>query len=228
MKKTLNWLDLGLIDYHDAFGIQERIINSIRSGEMNDTLLFQENTPIITLGRGSHPENLLKSTETLNKMGIKITDVSRGGDISYHGPGQLVVSPILNLENYVKGAHQYVRLLEQIVINLLSRFELKGLRIKGKSGVWISDPSSNSEKKIAALGIAIAHGIAFHGISINLNPDLNHFKTIIPCGIEDRDVTSFENAGVSVPSIKTLRNAFIEEFNQMFGTETVEITKLYN
>jgi lipoate-protein ligase B len=226
LKKTLNWLDLGLIDYHDAFKIQESIIEAIRNGRMNETLLFQENTPIITLGRGSHPENLLKSPESLKKMGIKITQVSRGGDISYHGPGQLVVSPILYLENHVKGAHQYVRLLEQIMINLLSRFELTGFRIKGKSGVWIYDPSSNAEKKIAALGIAVAHGIAFHGISINLNPDLNHFKTIIPCGIEDRDVTSFKNAGVFVPDIKILRDVFIEEFNQMFGTKSQELTKL--
>ncbi|WKY46326.1 lipoyl(octanoyl) transferase LipB [Eubacteriaceae bacterium ES3] len=230
MKNTLNCLDLGLIDYHEAFAIQETIFKKVKENKMEDTLLFQENFPIITLGRGTHPENLLKTQNELKQMGIKITEVSRGGDISYHGPGQLVVSPIIHLEKYINGAHQFVRLLEQVVINVLSSYQLEGFRIKGKSGVWINESISNSERKIAALGIAISHGITFHGVSINLCPNLEHFRTIIPCGITDKDVTSFEAAGVYVPTLETLKIAFIEEFNMMFATESVEINlkKLYN
>nr|WP_320025447.1 lipoyl(octanoyl) transferase LipB [uncultured Acetobacterium sp.] len=224
MKKDLNWIDLGLISYEDAFTIQEKLHQKCVDRTGTDTLLFQENYPVITLGRGTHEKNLLYSTEELTAMGITLTSVSRGGDISYHGNNQLIVSPILHFDQYVKGAHQYVRCLEQVVINLLDHYYLKGKRIKGHSGVWVIDPETGEDKKISALGIAVSHGVTLHGMSINVNPNLQHFNTIIPCGIEDKGVTSMAACGCPPVTLSELRNQFILAFDAMFGTRTVKRT----
>lgn len=224
MKKEINWIDLGLISYEDAFLIQEKIHEKCISGSWPDTLLFQENYPIITLGRGSHEKNLLVSLAKLSEMGIKLTSVSRGGDISYHGNGQLIISPILHFENYVKSAHLYLRCLEQIVIDLLREYDLEGKRIKGQSGVWVMNPIIGEDQKIAALGIALSHGVSLHGLSINVSPNLKHFETIIPCGIEDKKVTSMEALNCSDIELSTLRNQFILVFDAMFGTSSTQRT----
>ena len=224
MKKNLNWIDLGLISYQDAFVIQEKLHQKCVDGTGTDTLLFQENYPIITLGRGTQEKNLLYSAEELAGMGIALTEVSRGGDISYHGHGQLIVSPILHFDQYVKGAHQYVRCLEQIVINLLDHYNLSGKRIKGRSGVWVVDPDTGEDKKISALGIAVSHGVTIHGVSINVNPNLQHFSTIIPCGIEDKGVISMAACGCPPVTLSELRDRFILAFDAMFGTQTTKRT----
>ncbi|WP_373482377.1 lipoyl(octanoyl) transferase LipB [Acetobacterium sp.] len=224
MKKDLAWIDLGLISYEDAFVIQEQLHKKCVDKSWPDTLLFQENYPVITLGRGTQEKNLLHSAEELAAMGIQLTSVSRGGDISYHGNGQFIVSPILHFDQYVKSAHQYVRCLEQIVINLLDHYRLISKRIKGRSGVWIDDPYTGDDKKISALGIAVSHGVTLHGISINVNPNLQHFKTIIPCGIEDKGVTSMEACGCPPVTLSKLRDQFILEFDAMFGTQTTKRT----
>ena len=224
MKKDLNWIDLGLISYEQAFELQEKIHQKCVEGAVKDTLLFQENPAIITLGRGSHEKNLLYSPGELAAMGINLSAVSRGGDVSYHGRGQLIVSPILHFERYIKGAHHYVRCLEQVVINVLGHYGLPGKRIKGLSGVWVNDPRTGTESKIAALGIAISHGVTLHGVSINVNPNLAHFATIIPCGIEDRDVTSMAACGLTPPPLTAVRDQFITAFDAMFGTQTAKQT----
>lgn len=221
MKKDVNWIDLGFISYEDAFNLQERIHEKCVADTWGDTLLFQENHPIITLGRGTQEKNLLHTQSELAAMGIQLTAVSRGGDISYHGNGQFIVSPILHFDQYVKGAHQYIRCLEQVVINLLQHYDLNGKRIKGRSGVWIIDPNGEV-KKISALGIAVSHGVALHGLSINVNPNLDHFSTIIPCGIEDMGVTSMEACGCTPVPLSDVRDQFILAFNAMFGTQTTE------
>lgn len=224
MKNNLTWLDLGLISYEEAFIIQEQLHQQCVDGFRPDTLLFQENYPVITLGRGTQEKNLLYTAEELDAMGITLTAVSRGGDISYHGNGQFIVSPILHFDQYVKGAHQYVRCLEQVVINLLAHYNLKGKRVIGRSGVWVSEPGTGEEKKISALGIAVSHGVTLHGISINVNPNLEHFKTIIPCGIEDKGVTSMAACGCSPVTLGDLRDQFILAFDGMFGTRTTKRT----
>jgi lipoate-protein ligase B len=216
MKKELTWIDLGLISYEEAFIVQERCVD----GSWPDTLLFQENHPIITLGRGTHEKNLLLTPVELLDLGIALTAVSRGGDISYHGNGQFIVSPILHFDQYVKGAHQYIRCLEQVVINLLAHYQLKGKRIKGRSGVWVTEPGTGEDRKISALGIAVSHGVTLHGMSINVNPNLEHFKAIIPCGIEDKGITSLAVCGCPSVTLPDLRDQFILAFDEMFGTQT--------
>lgn len=224
MKKDLVWIDLGLISYEDAFVIQEQLHEKCVAETWPDTLLFQENYPVITLGRGTHEQNLLMTPAELLDQGIALTAVSRGGDISYHGNGQFIVSPILHFDQYVKGAHQYIRCLEQVVINLLAHYQLKGKRIKGRSGVWVVEPESGEDKKISALGIAVSHGVTLHGMSINVNPNLEHFKAIIPCGIADKGVTSMESCGCPPVTLSDLRDQFILTFDEMFGTQTTRRT----
>ena len=220
MKKELTWIDLGLISYEEAFIVQEQLHERCVDGSWPDTLLFQENHPIITLGRGTHEKNLLLTPVELLDLGIALTAVSRGGDISYHGNGQFIVSPILHFDQYVKGAHQYIRCLEQVVINLLAHYQLKGKRIKGRSGVWVTEPGTGEDRKISALGIAVSHGVTLHGMSINVNPNLEHFKAIIPCGIEDKGITSLAVCGCPSVTLPDLRDQFILAFDEMFGTQT--------
>ncbi len=212
----VRWLDLGLVGYEEAFKVQETLHWRRRNGQEQDFLLFQENFPVITIGKSGSEDHLLISREILAQNGIGVLSVSRGGDITYHGPGQLVVSPILLLKDFVQGVHQYVRLLEQVAINLLARYGVIGQRVEGASGVWVGD------KKIAAIGIAVKHGVTQHGLALNINPDLSHFNLIVPCGIKDKGITSFGALGVPVTSLQQVRDDFIREFSLMFGVQMDE------
>lgn len=217
MTPLVRWLDLGLIGYRKAYAIQEKIHQGCCRDEFGDTLLFQENYPVITLGKSSSEDNLLLSRDLLAQKGIEVLNVDRGGDITYHGPGQIVISPVLHLKKYVPGVHQYVRSLEQIVINILENYNIHGHRIEGASGVWVG------EEKIAAVGIAIRHGITMHGIAINVQPDLSHFQYIVPCGIKDRGITSLKKSGIRYTDLSEIREGFIVEFNKIFNTQTTKM-----
>lgn len=217
MASTIQCLDLGRMDYRQAYVIQEKIHRACYQGLLQDTIIIQENNPIFTLGRNGKEEHLLLSVENLKKIGIDVEYVDRGGDITYHGPGQLVMSPIIHLRNYVSTIHQYVRNLEEMIIRVLRKYDIQGNRIDGASGVWVG------LNKVAAVGIAIEHGITRHGIAININPNMNHFKYIIPCGIRDKGVTSLSKLGVETTELSLIKYQFIEEFNQLFNTATNKI-----
>lgn len=217
MGNIIQYIDLGLIDYRKSYKIQEKIHQACWKNEFKDTIIIQENYPIFTLGRNSSDDNLLLSKDSLAKKGIEVEYVDRGGDITYHGPGQIVISPVLHLKKYMNSIHKYVRSLEEIVIRLLKKYNVNGGRIEGKSGVWID------EDKIAAVGIAIRHGITMHGVSINVKLDLSHFEYIIPCGIKDKGVTSLNKLGVFDINIEKIKENFIEEFNEVFNTKTKKI-----
>lgn len=217
MTSTVQYLDLNRINYQKAYEIQEKIHNACYRNLMPDTIIIQENDPIFTLGRNAKEEHLLLTIDALKQKGIDVEYVDRGGDITYHGPGQLVISPILHLKNYTSGIHQYVRYLEETIIRLIGRYDIIGERIEGASGVWVG------REKIAAVGIAIQHGITRHGIAININPSFEHFGYIIPCGIRDKGVTSLEKLGVKTTDISIFKSQFVEEFNQVFNTVTQKI-----
>lgn len=217
MISVIQCLDLGRMDYRQAYAIQEKIHNACYQGLIQDTIIIQENNPIFTLGRNSKEEHLLLSIDDLTKVGIDVEYVDRGGDITYHGPGQLVISPIIHLKSHISSIHQYVRNLEEIIIRILKRYNIQGQRIDGSSGVWVG------LDKVAAVGIAIQHGITRHGISININPNLDHFRYIIPCGIRDKGVTSLKKLGVEITDLSLIKQQFLEEFNQLFNTATNKI-----
>jgi lipoyl(octanoyl) transferase len=217
MTSIIQCLDLGRMDYREAYAIQEEIHQACYENRIQDTILFQENNPIFTLGRNSRDDHLLRTKEELSLLGIDVQQVDRGGDITYHGPGQLVISPILHLKDYSISVHQYLRNLEETVIRLLQKHAIDGQRIAGSSGVWVN------QEKIAAVGIAIQHGITRHGVSINVCPDMTHFSYIVPCGIFDKGVTSLEKLGVKIEDMHQFKADYLEEFNAVFHTTTRQI-----
>jgi lipoyl(octanoyl) transferase len=198
----------GLINYEEALTAMEVRVGGIHKGSQNELLWFVEHPPLYTAGTNSNKKDLLNQTR------FPVHQVGRGGQYTYHGPGQRVVYTMLNLK--IRGAdiHQFVRDLESVVINTLAEFDIIGERRKGRVGIWVRN--NKTEKKIAAIGIRVRHWIAFHGISINVNPNLEHFSGIVPCGISEYGVTSLEELKVKCTMIEvdnTLKKNFLKNFN---------------
>jgi lipoate-protein ligase B len=184
---------LGRIDYREAWELQDRLAQQRLSGEIPDTLLLLEHPPTLTLGRGASAGNIIASSDRLARMGVAVVETNRGGDVTYHGPGQLVGYPILNLNQppHRPDLHVYLRNLEEVLIRTLAVFDLKAGRFPGYTGVWI-EPESRDARKVAAIGIRTSRWITQHGFALNVSTDLSHFELIVPCGIRDYDVTSLK------------------------------------
>lgn len=178
--------DLGRIDYEECYKIQKEMVRRRRSGDIDDTILIAEHNEVFTIGRTGRMDNLLVSEETLLSGGLKVLRVDRGGDVTFHGPGQLVVYPVINLKEAGRDLHSYLRSLEEVVIRLLNDYDITGERIGGKSGVWVSG------KKIASIGVGASNWVTFHGLSVNINCDLRFFSMINPCGMPGIEMTSLE------------------------------------
>lgn len=202
--------DLELVEYNRAWQFQRDLFHRIRNLELSAALIFCRHHPVITLGRGARKENLLASEERLQDLGITVYNVERGGDITYHGPGQLVVYPIINLCSLKKDIHWYLRRLEDLIIGSLGDLGLRVERRQGLTGAWVSD------RKIASIGIAIKNWIAFHGLSINIEKQGDEFFGLIrPCGM-DIKMTSLEEAlGRKVDST-IIKRSLISKFNHIF------------
>jgi lipoate-protein ligase B len=175
---------LGLIDYGEAYHHQRQLIRQRLDGEIEDTLLLLEHPPTITIGKSGKPENVLVSQEQLTKQGISLFFTDRGGDVTYHGPGQLVAYPIIDLRNRGRDIHRYIRELEEVVIRTLADFSISAHRDSNHAGVWVK------EAEIAAIGLSVKRWITMHGIALNINSNLEHFTLINPCGFTDRTATS--------------------------------------
>ena len=207
-KHSCHWLDLGLMSYSPAFAIQELILQARLDGKLGTTIILQENHPIFTIGRSGSRDNILATGESLRQRGIEVLEVNRGGDVTYHGPGQLIVSPLLYLGDLGLNANQYLHRLEDVLIELLAGYDIQTGKKEGYPGVWFKDA------KIAAVGIAVKHGYTFHGFSLNVNPDLDCFNLINPCGVSRMPVTSIQQVlGKSPPmaQIKTRLKLVMEE-----------------
>lgn len=178
--------DLGLIDYSSAYTLQRQYVDEIVKNNKEERILFCEHPPVLTLGRGGHEENILFPKEDILKAGAKIIYIDRGGDITLHCPGQLVVYPILNLNKQGKDLHRYLHSLEQVGIDLLSDFGIMAHRLEGKTGVYVD------QKKILSIGIGVKKWVGYHGLALNVNCDLKFFCWIKPCGL-DVQVTSMQN-----------------------------------
>jgi len=193
-KFTGYWLDLKVRPYVPAFEIQEQILQARIDGRIESTIILQENPPVFTIGRSGSRDNILSSPAELQRLGIEVLEVNRGGDVTYHGPGQLIVSPLLYLGDIGLNANQYMHRLEDVLIELLAHYDIHTGKKEGYPGVWLK------EAKIAAVGIAVKHGFTFHGFSLNVNPDLNAFNLINPCGVSRMPVTSIHQVlGQSPP-----------------------------
>jgi len=185
--KRLLRIDLGRTKYYDAWILQKKLVDLRFNNKIPDCLLFTEHDPVITRGRGTNKNNLLVSPADLRAKHIDLVDVERGGDITFHGPGQAVMYPIIDLNLWGRDLHNYIRSLENAVIETLREFGLEASTKKGLTGVWVTN------HKLAAIGIAVSRWIAYHGIALNVTTDLDYFKYINPCGITQFPVGSIQS-----------------------------------
>ncbi len=217
--RTLQYCDLGIIDYKKAWNLQYFIFNKRLRNEINDTLLLLEHFHTYTLGKVANPENLLINNRQLKELGIQVYEIDRGGDITYHGPGQIVGYPIIKLSEWKADTHEYLRALEEILINVCSKFGIEAKRNSKYTGVWIEN------RKIAAIGIKVSRWITMHGFAFNVNTDLNYFGGIIPCGIKDHYVTSLNKELKKEIDIQEAKKFILEEFINVFDYNDVINTK---
>ena len=203
-------LDLGLKDYQQCWVFQERLVKRRIYSQMEDSLILVEHFPVITLGRQGKEEDILASPEFLRQKKISLFRINRGGRVTFHGPGQLVVYPILDLSLDQKDIHQYIRNLEIVVIKSLGKLGIEGRSISGHTGVWVG------KKKIASIGIGVKRWITYHGLSLNVNIDLSYFSLINPCGLYENDMTSL--AEILGPEVKmdSVKNLFVNSFCEVF------------
>ena len=230
----IHLLQLGRIPYAEGLALQARVVAGRKAGLIGDTLLLLEHPPVITIGRNSHRENILATDSELQQRGITLHEINRGGDVTYHGPGQLVGYPILDLRGDLAGktgphlgAVDYVRQLEQVLIRTCAEYGILTQRIPGRTGVWTIPIGSAQERKIAAIGVHISRAITSHGFALNVTTDLRDFDLIVPCGINDRAVTSIEEELASerpVPSLNEVANTAARSFGAIFGGQMLAVS----
>jgi lipoyl(octanoyl) transferase len=211
--KTCEQRYLGLVPYPEALALQQSLVEARKRNEVPDTLLLLEHPHVITLGRAANRAHVLVDETTRQAKGIELFETGRGGDVTYHGPGQLVGYPIIYLAPGAQDVRRYVRNLEEVLIRTAADFGVKAGRIAGLSGVWVGD------EKLAAIGVRISRWVTMHGFAFNVNTDLDYFRLIIPCGIRDHGVTSLEKilrAPVEIQSVaRSVAHHFGEVFNRL-------------
>ncbi len=223
--------DLGLIDYKEAWDLQEsllkesvdlKVANRINNSENLPVnhLLFCEHPHVYTLGKSGKHEHLLLDDVQLSKVSATYYKINRGGDITYHGPGQLVMYPILDLEQFFTDIHKYLRFLEEAVIMTLKEYGVHADRFEGLTGVWI-EPNTPSARKICAMGVKCSRWITMHGIGFNINSDLSYFSNIVPCGIDDKAVTSLEKELGRKVSMEEVKHRLLIHMEAVFGFKSI-------
>lgn len=225
--RNIQLIDLGLIDYKEAWDYQEKLFaeiiaiklnnrNSLEQTPVPNYLILCEHPPVYTLGKSGSVDNLLIDENQLNQLGAQFYKINRGGDITHHGPGQLVVYPLLDLENFFTDIHLYLRKLEEVIIQLLKEYNVEAGRSPGFTGVWI-DSNTEKARKICAMGVKCSRWVTMHGIALNVSNELSFFNHIIPCGIEDKSVTNLSNeakdSNITMEDVKHLfTRLFAKEF----------------
>ena len=234
----LTYVYLGRVEYAAALELQRQLADLRHAEQIGNTLLLLEHPPVLTLGRNTRRANIIASDELLARRGVTIHEINRGGDVTYHGPGQLVGYPIFDLRSFSPrlGAVDYVRLLEEALIRFCANYGVFAQRIAGRTGVWtmpapgISGGQGVAEKKIAAIGVHISRGITSHGFALNLTADLRDFDLIVPCGIADRGITSLEleidSAAHAMPALEQAANEVSRQFGRVFGEQVLRLDSL--
>ncbi len=221
--------DIGKQSFSEAWEYQEKIFKKIinqkvqnrsknKKIETKNFLILTEHNHVYTIGKSGDVNNLLIDKNELIKREIEYFKINRGGDITYHGPGQIMVYPIFDLDNFFTDINLYLRKLEEIIIHTLQSYGLNGFTIKGETGVWVKDENGLS-KKICAFGIRASRWVTMHGLCLNVNPDLSYFDFIIPCGIRDKGVTSLSNIKKEVIDINEVKSILVEKFKLVFKAE---------
>ena len=202
---------LGRSDYRETLRLQEELREKVRADSSEEFLILVEHPPVITLGRRANTANILVNRDELRRRGFEVHEVTRGGDVTYHGPGQVVGYPIIDLNRHHVGIREYMRGLEEVILRVLRRFGIEGERVEGLTGVWTSGG------KVAAIGVAIRHWVTYHGFALNVNTDLSHFRVITPCGISNRPVTSMAVLLGRPVDEAEVRRVIEEEFRGVFA-----------
>src|SRR5437879_6211541 len=243
-KKLISVVQLGTIDYATGLCLQQRLIELRKDGRIGDVLLLLEHTPVITLGRNAKSKNILASPELLAQRGVEVFECDRGGDVTFHGPGQFVGYPIFDLRGFgtsdgkreTLGAIEYVRKLEEVLIRTCADFGISANRIPGLTGVWTDGPcrggsstrphTEQQTAKIAAVGVHISRAVTSHGFALNVNTDLSYFDLIVPCGIESKLVTSMEKElGKQVP-LQDVAHSISRNFGVVFERQILWLETL--
>lgn len=226
MKKAeiIEVYDIGRMDYKPAWELQQRIQNHIigekraeQRGELdgtrkNDVLLFVEHPHVYTLGKSGAEENLLRSMNELQDLHAEFVKIDRGGDITYHGPGQIVGYPIMDLDRHFTDIHKYLRYLEEVMIKVLEEYGFESGRIEGLTGAWVD------QAKICAMGIRCSRWVTMHGFALNVNTNLDYFNNIVPCGIQDKAVTSLEQLTGQKVDVNEVKEKIVFHFSEIFDT----------
>jgi len=235
INRHTKFIDLGLIDYQQAWDYQTELFNQILAVKsenrnraeadqkpIDNFLLFCEHPHVYTLGKSGEEKNLLIKMEDLGSIGASYYHINRGGDITYHGPGQIVVYPVIDLENFFTDIHQYMRLLEESVIQTLKEFSIDAGRIPGLTGVWIDYDESHKARKITALGVKTSRWVTMHGLAFNVNAQLDYFKNIVACGITDKEVTSLEKELGHPQDFQRVKNILKDKLAALFEMKLIE------
>ncbi|KUY21369.1 lipoyl(octanoyl) transferase [Elizabethkingia miricola] len=225
--------ELGILDYQSAWDYQEKLLKSNIDIKINnrqlqpeDTtetenhLLFVEHPHVYTLGKSGHEENMLANNDMLKEIDATYVKTNRGGDITYHGYGQIVGYPVLDLENFYTDIHRYMRELEEIIIRTIAEYGLKGERSPGETGVWL-DVGKPYARKICAMGVKASRWVTIHGFALNVNTDLRYFEYIIPCGIKDKQVTSLKRELEREVDMEEVKLKIKKHFQEVFQTEWI-------
>lgn len=236
-------IQLGTIDYATSLRLQQKLVDLRKADKISDALLLLEHMPVITLGRNAKQSNIIASPELLAKRGVEVFECDRGGDVTYHGPGQLVGYPIFDLRAQIGpdgqrktvGAVEYVRRVEEALIRTCAEYGIATERVKGMTGVWTVEPSKTglagegtgaTQAKVAAIGVHISRAVTSHGFALNVNTDLDYFKLIVPCGISTKPVTSIQRElGREVP-IDEVAQVVARNFGRVFNSQVLWLETL--
>jgi len=235
MQKIL-FKDLGLIDYKEAWDFQEVVFKNTIDIKIqnrkentalptNNHLFFCEHPHVYTLGKSGNEAHLLLSEAVLKQKGATYYKINRGGDITYHGPGQIVGYPILDLDNFFTDIHKYLRFLEEVIILTLAEFNIEAGRYEGYTGVWLDADNPAKARKICAMGVRCSRWVTMHGFAFNVNPNLDYFDNIIPCGIKDKQVTSLQKELGKKVAIEEVKEKIKKHFTNLFEAEMTALTE---
>ena len=231
MNKNINVYDLGVLDYKTALNFQEKKLQEIidikrinrnqgSSIETPNYFLFVEHPPVITLGKSGQEKNLLLTKEELERKKIQYFNTNRGGDITFHGYGQIVGYPVIDLENFYTDINRYLRTLEEIVISTLNYFKISSQRSSGETGVWL-EPNSPNSRKICAIGVKTSRWVTMHGFALNVDTDLRYYNYIIPCGIKGKGITSMNKEIKKNVSINEVKEKILENLKKTFQANLI-------
>jgi len=210
-------IDIDLMGYPRAWDFQRKVVAAKIESDLPDILILLEHNPVITLGRRGNRQHIRASPEVLAARGINTYHVERGGEVTYHGPGQIVGYPLLNLRNWHRDVSWYIFNLEEVLIRTLGDFGIEGRRSRLNRGVWVGDA------KIGSIGVAIRRWVTYHGFSLNVSPEMNHYRLIIPCGLEGIEITSIERLLGKKPDHRRVRDSIFRHFQRAFDMELAKI-----